>query len=316
MQTAKVVFITILTALISSTVTFFGLRALTAKKSPFARQADVPLLLGMRPVEGRKLLEAKGLVLFIAEEREDLKIEAGRIIQQNPSEGSRSREGTEVRVTLSTGPAKVDVPVLARLPLTEAIQRLAAVGLRVGLVTRQAQSQLPADQVITQEPAGATSVAQGSKVSLIIAAGSDSGFVDAAVAQAGIPPPDGGAGPPSEDKETKGQRKNEGEAKGQGGSEKVAERPPAAHEEAVQRATPAKGGTRMAKTAYSLVPRVVGWRLGAAKKVVLRAGFIIGKITHVSDEDRRSGIVLRQNPAAKARAAKGSAVNLVVNETD
>ncbi len=64
------------------------------------------------------------------------------------------------------------------------------------------------------------------------------------------------------------------------------------------------------------VPKVVGRGLTHAKKELERAGFSAGKVTYRLDEDRRGGIVLRQTPAADSMAAKGAAVDLVINETD
>jgi serine/threonine-protein kinase len=64
------------------------------------------------------------------------------------------------------------------------------------------------------------------------------------------------------------------------------------------------------------VPRVVGQRLGQAKKMLTELGFSLGRVRYSYDEDRRGGVVLSQSPAGESAAKKGATVNLVVNESD
>ena len=52
------------------------------------------------------------------------------------------------------------------------------------------------------------------------------------------------------------------------------------------------------------VPKVIGRGLTHAKKALESAGFVTGKVTYNFDEDRRGGIVLRQDPAADSRPAR------------
>lgn len=64
------------------------------------------------------------------------------------------------------------------------------------------------------------------------------------------------------------------------------------------------------------VPKVTFRGLTAARKALTDAGFNVGKVSYISDEDRAAGVVLSQTPAAGASAPKGSAVDLVVNSAD
>jgi beta-lactam-binding protein with PASTA domain len=61
------------------------------------------------------------------------------------------------------------------------------------------------------------------------------------------------------------------------------------------------------------VPKVAGRSLNTAKKELTKAGFTVGKVRYRMNEDHDEGIVLEQTPAADQQAAKGSAVDLVVN---
>jgi serine/threonine-protein kinase len=63
------------------------------------------------------------------------------------------------------------------------------------------------------------------------------------------------------------------------------------------------------------VPGVVGRSLAKAKEALLKAAFTVGNVKSREDEDHGDGVILEQTPAANQPAAKGSAVDLVVNRT-
>lgn len=65
-----------------------------------------------------------------------------------------------------------------------------------------------------------------------------------------------------------------------------------------------------------VVPRVVGLGLRKAKGALQAAGLSPGTVRFAFDEDKRGGVVLRQSPAADAAVARGTAVELVVNESE
>ena len=84
-------------------------------------------------------------------------------------------------------------------------------------------------------------------------------------------------------------------------------------------APPAKAAppTKTAPTGPMVeVPRVTWKGLKRAKQTLRDAGFIVGKVRYVEDEDRASGIVIRQSPTAKTYAPRGASVDLTVNDTD
>jgi eukaryotic-like serine/threonine-protein kinase len=258
MGTGRVIVISALTAAIVSAATFFGLRTwFTGGIGPgsagpaVVEEVEVPPITGLRPDQARKLLEPRALLLVIAEQREDPRVEAGQIVQQTPLEGSRVKRGAEVRVTLSSGApagtsATVQVPALTRLPLAAASQMLSGVGLKVGVVTRAAPSGVAADQVISSSPAAGERVPLGAAVALTVA---------------------GAAAAVATGEEVK-------------------------------------------------VPALIGKHVKQATAELVAAGLKPGKVTYGFDEDRRGGVVIKQSPAPEAKAPKGTAVNLVVNESD
>jgi serine/threonine-protein kinase len=246
MQTGRVILTSALTAVIVSAGTFFALRSLVTERAAASELVEVPPLAGLRPDQARTLLDPRGLALIVSEGRADPKVEAGQIVQQSPIEGSRVKRGSEVRVVLSTGQARVEVPAIVRMPLSGAMQVLSSAGLRVGEVKRQPDAQAPADQVIASSPAAGEKVARGSAVDLVVA----------------------GAG-----------------------------------------AASASGDEVKVPSLIGKTPAQAGTILGAA-------GLKLGKTTYGADEDRRGGVIIRQTPAPDASAARGSAVNIVVNEDE
>lgn len=68
-------------------------------------------------------------------------------------------------------PRMVDVPDLQRLSVTEAMSRLDGIGLKLRIARRQANDQVPQDQVIEASPPPGEKVYEGSTVSVTVSAG-------------------------------------------------------------------------------------------------------------------------------------------------
>lgn len=61
------------------------------------------------------------------------------------------------------------------------------------------------------------------------------------------------------------------------------------------------------------VPAVRGWGRTRAQDMIKQAGLNVGNIRYIYDEENDPGIVLRQDPQAGAKAAKGSSVNIWIS---
>lgn len=64
------------------------------------------------------------------------------------------------------------------------------------------------------------------------------------------------------------------------------------------------------------VPKLHNLKLNLARKQITNAGLKVGKVSYTYNEHFGGNVILRQNPAAGARAVKGAGVDLVVNESD
>jgi serine/threonine-protein kinase len=78
--------------------------------------------------------------------------------------------GTEVEVTVSSGPQTVPVPDLVGYEVGFARNLIVAAGLNVGPVLT-AQTTVPKDVVVTTRPGAGTALSPGASVSLVVSAG-------------------------------------------------------------------------------------------------------------------------------------------------
>ncbi len=153
----------------------------------------MPELRGKTMTEAKTELRNLGLAITLKGSERSGQYAPGQIIQQNVSAGERIAVGSSVEVvTADTGsgtgsssnsdnasssepekPAEETVTVPKVEGQTEANARnaLAAVGLQTGTVTEENSETIPAGSVISQAPAGNTSVEKGASVNLVISKG-------------------------------------------------------------------------------------------------------------------------------------------------
>ena len=93
----------------------------------------------------------------------------GVAIAQIPDPGTRVKQGSKVRVLMSSGPPPVAVPSAVGEPLGEAEEAIAGVGLRYALHTVPAPGHT-AESVLSESPSAAASVPSGSTVTLTVVA--------------------------------------------------------------------------------------------------------------------------------------------------
>jgi serine/threonine-protein kinase len=240
MSSGKTILVSMVTAALTTSVLFFGLKRLTDGGPLLTGTLQVPSVKGLRPDQARMILGPMGLQLIISDQQEDQKVKKGHIIRQTPMEGSRVKGGSDIHVIISLGVEGHLVPSLAERPLTEAMAAISEAGLRVGAITRQPDDEVKAEYVISSIPAAGKRITPNTSVNLVVSSG------------------------PEE----------------------------------------------------ITVPKILWKSLARATQEIEKAGFTVGKVTYTYDEDHRGGIVLRQLPAAETKAKKGTAILLVVNETD
>jgi beta-lactam-binding protein with PASTA domain len=132
----------------------------------------VPNLVGKTPLEGRKLAEGNGLQKEVERRYYSPTTPEGKILSQLPPASTQVRRGWQIRVALSLGPQRVEIPSLLGQSQRAAEINIRRRGLDMGAL---AQLQMPgttADQVLSQSPLPNASGVSAPKISLLVTAAS------------------------------------------------------------------------------------------------------------------------------------------------
>jgi eukaryotic-like serine/threonine-protein kinase len=144
--------------------------ALTAMRFAIhGREVAVPNLVGESPAEAHRVAELAGFGFEVERQYYSPNVPEGKILSQIPTAGTLIRSGWQIRVALSLGPQRVQIPdVLGESERAAEINILRR-GLDVGAVAQVEVPGATADQVIAQNPApNATSIA-APKINLLAA---------------------------------------------------------------------------------------------------------------------------------------------------
>lgn len=131
------------------------------------RQRPVPDVGGLSRRQAEIVLARAGFradVSFV-----DAEANVGEVISTDPAAGTEIQLPGSVRLLVSAGPPRVEIPDLVTRSLPEAQSTLERLGLRVGRITRDWVSQAAAGTVIGQSPGPGAVVDRGTSVSLTVA---------------------------------------------------------------------------------------------------------------------------------------------------
>jgi eukaryotic-like serine/threonine-protein kinase len=155
-------------ALAGTFLLFFGVAMRVALR---AREVSVPTLVGRSLNEATQVVSDLGMGLRVDEtRRSDEKVEAGRIMQQDPPPGVQARQQRTIRVWVSSGPRTTTVPVLVGQTERTARIRLQQDGLEIDQITEFRSPDYPTDAVVAQDPPPAS---RAPKVSLLLNRGEE-----------------------------------------------------------------------------------------------------------------------------------------------
>lgn len=208
----------------------------------------------------------------------------------------------------------VEVPPLAGLRPDQARTLLDPRGLALVVSEGRADPKVEAGQIVQQSPIEGSRVKRGSEVRAVLSTGQAKVEVPAIVRM----PLSGAMQVLSSAGLRVGEVKRQPSAQAPG--DQVIASSPAAGEKVARGSavdlTVAGAGSASASASGDevKVPSLIGKAPAQAATILGAAGLKLGKTTYGADEDRRSGVIIRQTPAPDARAARGSAVNIVVNE--
>jgi autotransporter-associated beta strand protein len=131
----------------------------------------VPNVIGLTEPAAQTALTAANLVVGNVTTGHHATAPAGEVISQNPGAGASAAVGSSVDLVISLGPLMTTVPNVVGLTESAAETALTAANLVIGNVTTGHHATAPAGEVISQNPTGGASVAQGSSVDLLVSLG-------------------------------------------------------------------------------------------------------------------------------------------------
>ncbi|MBY8858800.1 Stk1 family PASTA domain-containing Ser/Thr kinase [Nocardia sp. CA2R105] len=146
-------------------------------------QVGIPDLANRPAAQAQDELQKAGFSVAI-QQKSDGKTASGNVIETQPLGGSRAPKGSTVTVQVSTGPAQIPVPRLARLTQQQAEQQLDALGLQLDpKVGRAPSSAEEKDKVVSQNPPEGSKTDAGSKVTISLGGGPEQVRVPQVVGQ-------------------------------------------------------------------------------------------------------------------------------------
>ena len=122
----------------------------------------VPDVSGKSAADAQTELEAAGFTVT-TEEQSSMDVEAGLVIETNPSAGTEVAPGQEVRMIVSTGAGEIIVPDLVGMTQDEATKAAEDAGLTIKFV-EDADDPDPDGIIVSQDPAAGATAEAGSEV--------------------------------------------------------------------------------------------------------------------------------------------------------
>lgn len=130
--------------------------------------STVPSTAGLTAAAAEKKLEEAGFKVRVEPTPSD-KVEEGLVIHSEPSGGEIATRGTEVVLSVSSGPQLAKVPVLVGEQRSVAVQQIRGRGFVPSVEEERSSS--PAGQVIRQAPSAGSKLPAGSTVSIVVSKG-------------------------------------------------------------------------------------------------------------------------------------------------
>jgi len=132
--------------------------------------ADVPNVVGQGRDRAQQALQGEGFEVAV-QEKESSFDDEGLVISQDPQGGASAGTGSQVTITVGTGPSTVKVPSVYGNTADQAAGILADYELKLGTVSKDYSSDVAVGQVFYQDPAEGESIEPGSSVNVTVSLG-------------------------------------------------------------------------------------------------------------------------------------------------
>ncbi|WP_138159224.1 Stk1 family PASTA domain-containing Ser/Thr kinase [Peptoniphilus catoniae] len=171
----------IVTAILLAVMLFFVVPKLlnnigNKDKEEPTKLVSVPTLVGKTQDEAKSELEKYGLVME-ADFTENYDKTNREILEQDPAQGTQVEEGSSVKVVVNVIADVVEIPDLVGKTLEESQKIAAEAGITISNIELEYSKEYPEDQVIRQEPAAGTEVANNKNITVYVSKGEEAPIV-------------------------------------------------------------------------------------------------------------------------------------------
>lgn len=127
---------------------------------------------GMTEEEAKAALSGLGFSVVVSSQSSD-SVEAGKVLAQDPTAGSKAEKGATITLTVSSGPETVivKVPDLRGMTESAAKEKLSSAGLKCGTVSETFSDTVTQGCVVSQSYSADTEVEEGTSVNIQLSAG-------------------------------------------------------------------------------------------------------------------------------------------------
>jgi serine/threonine-protein kinase len=262
----------------------------------------VPYVVGQRQALAEKNIRKKGLKVRVVN-RSNETFPRGIVFAQSPEGGEKTDKGNAVRISVSTGRAKVTIPDVVGKSQSEAVTALTAAHLEA--VVAHVYSSRPPDTVTAQDPPAGSKVFRDAKVHINVSQGVQQIEIPNVVGQ-----------PYASARSTLlAAGLNVGKSlvdSNQPANTVIAQSPTAGTK--VGAGTTVNLSVSKGTVATTPVPDVTNQDEPTAKALLEGSGFRVRETSRAVTDPSEDGIVLDQTPAGGVNAPSGSTVTIVVGK--
>ncbi len=138
---------------------------------------EVPFVIGSSYLEAQNMLRAEGLVAEQVAQQFHETIPANHIIDQHPSAQALVKEGRTVKLVVSQGQDSIVIPDLVGYSQRDGDVMLRQLGLALGDIEYDHHAEIPADEIMIQNPRANTRVGKGTTVDVVVSLGPEARMV-------------------------------------------------------------------------------------------------------------------------------------------
>ena len=135
------------------------------------KEIEVPDVSGMSEDEAQKTLEDEGFENISSTFEYDDSVDEGEVIGTTPSAGSMATKDTDIKMIVSKGTEKNEIPDVVGMSDSKAQSAIKSAGFSVGKVTYEYDDDVAKGKVISQSPSGGKKAAAGKEVNLVVSNG-------------------------------------------------------------------------------------------------------------------------------------------------